>query len=259
MDEIVSLAPNVTDIIVELGLSDQIVACTSYCEYEECESIGGWLSPDYNRLRQIDPDLIFTSDPLQEEISEQVSSMGYENIHTNPSRFSDLTGLIETVGGKIGADKESKELVNDVVRRYHKVKDIGTDRDTSVYCEEWDTPPMAGGNWVPDMVSATGRKYPFVGSGERSCTVTEAQFQNIEPEYFISHLCGQGKMTEFRSIRDRWDYKGDVYFVDDKYMNRLSTKTVTGLEIISEIVGDGDFNHADKYSKVSYEEATQNR
>lgn len=259
MSEIVSLAPNVTDIIVELGLSDQIVACTSYCEFEECEDIGGWLSPDYNRLRQIEPDLVFTSDPLQEEISGQVRSMGYETIHTNPSRFSDLTGLIETVGEEIGADGASEELINDVVRRYHKVKDIGTDENASVYCEEWDTPPMAAGNWVPDMIRATGKEYPFVESGERSSTVTENQFQDVEPEYFISHLCGQGKMTEFRSVRNSWDYDGDVYFVDDKYMNRLSTKTVTGLEIISEIVGDGNFNHSDKYSKISYEEATRSR
>lgn len=253
MDKIVSLAPNITDIIVDLDMENKIVACTSHSDLRGCKEIGDWLSPDYKRLRDFDPDIVMTSDPLQQDIKNEIENMGYNTLHTEPTRFSDLTDLIQTIGETIDADERSDQLIDNVVRRYHKVKESSTSKEATVYCEEWDTPPMAAGNWIPDMVDAVGGSYPFVQGGDRSTSITEDQFKQQKPDYFISHLCGQGKMTNFRSIRDNWSYDGDVYFVEDQYMNRLSTKTVIGLEIICEIVCDEDFGHSQKYCQMTPE------
>ena len=67
---IISLAPNITEILFGLGLGDQVVGVTRYCDYPaealKREKIGGMLDPDIERISVLDPDLIiaFRGNPL---------------------------------------------------------------------------------------------------------------------------------------------------------------------------------------------------
>jgi iron complex transport system substrate-binding protein len=67
---IISLAPNITEILFGLGLGGQVVGVTRYCDYPaealKREKIGGMLDPDIERISVLDPDLIiaFRGNPL---------------------------------------------------------------------------------------------------------------------------------------------------------------------------------------------------
>ena len=59
---IVSLAPNITEILFALGLGDRIVGVTRYCDYppeaRKREKVGGLLDPDLEKIRALRPDLV---------------------------------------------------------------------------------------------------------------------------------------------------------------------------------------------------------
>ena len=59
---IVSLAPNLTEILFELGLGDQIVGVTNYCTYPpealEKEKVGGFINPNLEKIVSLKPDLV---------------------------------------------------------------------------------------------------------------------------------------------------------------------------------------------------------
>jgi iron complex transport system substrate-binding protein len=59
---IISLAPNITEILYALGLGDRIVAVTRYCNYPEAAKakpkVGGMIDPDIERIKALSPDLI---------------------------------------------------------------------------------------------------------------------------------------------------------------------------------------------------------
>jgi iron complex transport system substrate-binding protein len=67
---IISLAPNVTEILFALGLGDRVVAVTRYCDYPQAAKakpkVGGMLDPDIERIKALSPDLIvaFRGNPL---------------------------------------------------------------------------------------------------------------------------------------------------------------------------------------------------
>jgi len=67
---IVSLAPNITEILYALGLGKEIVGVTRYCDYPPDaltkEKVGGLIDPDLERIRALNPDLIiaFRGNPL---------------------------------------------------------------------------------------------------------------------------------------------------------------------------------------------------
>ena len=59
---IVSLAPSVTEILFALGLGDSVVGATEYCTYppeaKKVERIGGFASPNIEKIISLSPDLV---------------------------------------------------------------------------------------------------------------------------------------------------------------------------------------------------------
>ena len=59
---IVSLAPNITEILFALGLGDRVVGVTRYCDYppeaRAKDKIGGFIDPSVEKIRALDPGLV---------------------------------------------------------------------------------------------------------------------------------------------------------------------------------------------------------
>jgi len=73
---IISLAPNITEILYDLGLEQRVVAVTSYCNYpprvQEKPKVGGFSNPSLESIVAMRPDLvIMTDDGNPKEISEK--------------------------------------------------------------------------------------------------------------------------------------------------------------------------------------------
>lgn len=253
--KIISLAPNITEVVKTLNREKDIVACTENCDTKVAEEVGEWLSPKYARIKEIDPDIIFTSDDLQDDIRDKLISMNMNVCHTKPRDISDVIELTETVGDQINEQERAEKVTRRLLERIHTVKEQSLDSEKTVYCEEWDSPPMAAGNWVPKMIKFSGGKYPFVSVGERSKAVKYSEFRSEDPDIFISHICGQGRRSNFRSYREKWDYDGELYFFDDSYINQLSPRTIDGLEALAEVISGCNFGQNKLYTKVNYEDA----
>ena len=61
---IVSLAPSVTEVLFEAGAGARVVGVTSYCRFPPAAlslpKIGGYLTPNYEALVALQPDLVVT-------------------------------------------------------------------------------------------------------------------------------------------------------------------------------------------------------
>lgn len=68
---IISMAPNITEILFALGLREKVVGVTRYCDFpqeaRQKEKIGGMIDPSLEKIKSLNPDLIigFRGNPLQ--------------------------------------------------------------------------------------------------------------------------------------------------------------------------------------------------
>lgn len=68
---IVSLAPNITEILFALGLESRIVGVTRYCDFPPAagakEKIGGLVDPNVEKIQALEPDLVigFRGNPVR--------------------------------------------------------------------------------------------------------------------------------------------------------------------------------------------------
>lgn len=234
---VISLAPNITQIITYIGAEEKLVGHTAFTSVDSSKEVGGWLNPNYDTIEDLNPDIIFTSDLLQREVKRDLENQ-YNIHHSEPSSVQELIPLIETVGELI--DEDVSEDCDKLQSRIDTVKQyVESEADTKpvVYCEEWNDPPMVAGNWVPDVVDIAGGSYPFLDTGTRSKKISKDQFESEQPDYFISHVCGSGMNVDCSSIEDRgWDTPEEVYIFHDDLLNQLSPRLVDGVEYICNIL-----------------------
>ena len=237
---IVSLAPSATATLAALGLAERVVGVTAHCELDS-PTVGGWLNPDYDRLAELSPDLVCTSDALQAEIHEELEARGYNTYHHEPSRLDDVLEGFESVAAAAGAPDAGRDLRESADQRLAAVDERvearlaeGASRPT-VYCEEWSEPPMAAGNWVPDAVVAAGGRYPFVDPGDRSTEVDRETVERADPDHAVLHICGTGSQVSADRIHDRaWAVDPAVHVFDDSLLNQPSPHLIAGIEQLSQ-------------------------
>ncbi len=62
---IISLAPSITEILFALGLNEEIVGVTDFCDYPEAAlnkpRIGGFINPSIEKIVSLKPDLIIAT------------------------------------------------------------------------------------------------------------------------------------------------------------------------------------------------------
>ncbi|MGB0348106.1 MAG: helical backbone metal receptor, partial [Balneolaceae bacterium] len=63
---IISLVPSLTELLIDLGLSNQIVGRTRFCihpsnKISTIPNIGGTKNPNIEKIRDLEPDLVITN------------------------------------------------------------------------------------------------------------------------------------------------------------------------------------------------------
>lgn len=237
---VVSLAPSATQTVHALGLEDTLVATTEHTA--EHPDVGGWLTPDVDLVASYDPDLIILTDALQDSID--LGTLEADIIHVDPRTLEEVYESIHVIGEAITGDRTSStKLVDWMIGAFDEIKQSTPSERSqrpTVYCEEWSTPPMAAGNWVPEIVEMAGGEYPFVEAGDRSKKVPIETIEAASPEYVVLHICGDDAETEPESVAKRgWDIpaieSNDIYVVDDSLLNQPGPRLVDGAFELADI------------------------
>jgi len=238
--KLVSLAPSNTEIIYRLGLEKDLVATTSLCDHpreaREKNSVGGWTSGiDFEKIRKINPDLVLTSDSLQDKAVEELE--GLEVLHLTPQTVEEVFESIREIGKKLDAEKKAEQTVKEMKESLEGLK---TDSSPRIYCEEWTDPPMASGNWIPGLVERIDGEY-FLEEGERSREFELEKLKHFDPEYIFLNVCGARTNIDPEKVLERPEWQditavenGDVYVIDDTLLNRPGPRLVEGAEKIAE-------------------------
>lgn len=236
---VASLAPSATETLHAMGAPDVIAACTDHCPGDH-PSVGGWLAPDIDHVVDIDPDLAVTADPLQADIRDDLRDAGVAVLHLEPRTLDETVASVAELGDAVDRSRAADRLETEMRRRIDRVDaETPTDRPV-VYCEEWPTPPMAAGNWVPDAIEAAGARYPYVDPGERSRKIEYEAVVRHDPEHVILHYCGAGADANPSTFRERWDLDATVHVLHDDLLNQPSPRLVEGVERVASILHDYD-------------------
>ncbi len=119
---IVSLAPNITEILFALDLGNKVVGVTRFCDYPPQallkEKVGGMVDPSLEKIKSLNPDLIiaFRGNPIS--MITRLKSLGFPVfIFETGSNLESLFLMIERVGLLTRKTTEAHSLVSALRQR----------------------------------------------------------------------------------------------------------------------------------------------
>jgi iron complex transport system substrate-binding protein len=119
IDRIVSLAPNLTEIVYAVGAGDQLVGNTEYCDYplqaKSIAKIGDTMHPSVERIIALKPQIVLVSTASQlEAFTTQLDQQRIAVYVTNPHSLDEIFNSITVLGDLFGhhdwAIKVAQEL-----------------------------------------------------------------------------------------------------------------------------------------------------
>ena len=133
-ERIISMAPNLTEILFALGLDDEIVGVTLDSDYPPAagkkRKVGTFWQPNIEAVIAAKPDLVITLGfDQQRELAERLKRIGYNSLVLNIKKVSELFEAIETIGAAIGKRSEANELVYDITAKLDKLSALVSTND----------------------------------------------------------------------------------------------------------------------------------
>ena len=162
----ISLAPATTEILFALGLDEEIVGVSSFCNYplkaKTKEKVGTFSQPNVEKIISLKPDIIFCTGLEQTPVVNALRQLNLKVYVSDPSNIKELLNSIRDIGRLTGREKEADTLINkmeQVLGQVNvKVKLIPPEKRLKVFIEIWHDPLMTVGkkSFVDEVLTLAG-------------------------------------------------------------------------------------------------------
>ena len=248
---VVTLAPSLTETIYFLGGENLIKGTDINSDYPETISkvkkVIGWdMTPDYEMLLALAPDVIFASEMTSFAEISNMEKLGLTVYCVkNPADFDELFESILTIGNVIGKTDEAVELVESLNERVEAVTDAmkKCDDKNLVFYELDATDPTkpwtAGKNtFISGIIALScGENLGDELEGEWAQIGLEALIK-ADPDVILLGDAAHGNSPEAVAARTGWNElsavkNGKLFEFDDNLVSRPGPRLVEGLEVIA--------------------------
>jgi iron complex transport system substrate-binding protein len=180
-EKIVSLSPNLTEIVFALGLGDKVVAVSSDCDWpaeaKDKPKVGSFWQPNTEAIIAAKPDLVVCETFLQQkEAAETLKRAGLQVISLHVESIEELYNAILQIGSASGCSDKAELLAAKIKNELEQIRIKTSSAKKVMVLWVLQTEPMrvvgvktfvneiidiAGGQ---NVIAPTGDQYPAVGT-----------------------------------------------------------------------------------------------
>jgi len=249
-DRIVSLAPNLTEILFALGLEKEIVGTTLHCDYPpaaaEKPKVGTFWQLDIEAVVAARPELVITLGfEQQKNLAERLKRIGYNSLTVNIEKVNDLFGAVAKIGQATGKKHQANELISNIRNKLDILSVlVGTEAKVRVLWVVQREPLRVAGRdtFINEMIELAGgenairptvHKYPPIGSEQVIACGADVI---IEPAMDQEDIADQqdkalqywSKFENLPAVVNR-----RIYVIRGDIVSRLGPRLYEGIETIA--------------------------
>ncbi|MFA5374436.1 MAG: ABC transporter substrate-binding protein [Dehalococcoidia bacterium] len=243
---IISIAPANTEILFALGLGDKIVGVTDYCNYPPealaKEKVGGFSTPNIEKIIDLDPDVIFAAPKHEAEVITQLEDLGLKVIALTPATIDETYDAIVLVGSVMGVQEAASSLIENMKSEISTVTslvaNLSDEEKPNVFYIVWHDPLMtAGGDTLAgQLIELAGGKNIFDNLSDY-VTVSIESVLDGEPEVIIAGTSmGSGADAPFEWAQEESRLQetealneGKVFSINTDLVGRFGPRIVDAL------------------------------
>jgi len=248
IERIVSLAPNLTEIVYAVGAGDRLVGRTRYCDYppevKNVAEIGDTMTPSIERIIALKPQVVLVSTASQlEAFTKQLDQQKIAVYVTNPRSLDEVFRSVTTLGDLFGTRDRAEKLVADLRRRADAVTAaVGATKPITVFYQVSDEPLYTIGreSYLTDLVRRAGGVSVTADVANAFPRFSDEAALAARPEAIIlptGGSMGTANSTVAASLKNSpAALNNRVYKINEDHLQRPGPRLVDGLEEMARVL-----------------------
>ncbi len=239
---VVSLAPNITEIVFAVGAGDKLVGVTTFCNYpaaaNQIKKVGDTLKPNIETIVALRPQVVLVSTASQLEgfiglLDEQQISV----LVTNPSSVEGVFESMAKIGEALGKSGEAKVVVARLRERVEGVREsaakIKYEKPQTVFVQIDPTLYTIGkASFITDLVKIAGGRSVTGDLESAYPKVSREAAKAYDPSVIILSDSPDNRepndvFADSEAVRD-----GRIVRIDADVLSRPGPRIVDALELI---------------------------
>jgi len=233
VERVVSLAPSLSEIVVELGAADLLVGVLDAGErpapLKDLPSVGRYGQLDIERLLSLRPDLLLlwpgSVGPAQKE---QLARLGIPTLVAEPHDLAQLTAQVAEIGQRLGRAQAGQVLAAQLDQQLAQLRQrYRRESPLPVFYQVWDRPlyTVGGGQIISDALAVCGARNVFADQPLPAPQVSIESVLQRNPQAILA--TAQGQLDAWKAWPQIAAVKqGRLLLVTDKGLERPSGQMV---------------------------------
>ena len=241
---IVSLAPNITEVLFHIGAGEKIVGADEYSTYpEEAKDIlrvNNHAAANYELILSLEPDLVIAwQSGNGNKIIDPLRKLGIPVFVVETNKMDAIPSLFRRFGKLSGHGDQAEQRAHEFSRRLQELRAAQAGKSViKVFYQIWDEPliTLNGEHMVSDIINLCGGVNVF------SDAIPLVPYVNIEtvvvadPEVIIAGGSREERPAWFESWQ-KWSgisavINQHIYLIPSDLMQRHSARILDGMELM---------------------------
>jgi iron complex transport system substrate-binding protein len=191
VNRIVSLAPNLTEIVFALKEENHLAGDTDFCDYPPEAArkphVGGPVNPNLEEIVKLHPDLILATSINRRETVDALDRLGLPVYFTDPHSVDEMIASVERLGSVLGAEKSAAALAEDLRARLAAVdRRLAGAAPSHVLFVVWTDPliSIGRGTFIADALRHA-RARSVVETDTEWPRINLEEIIRLQPEYLV--------------------------------------------------------------------------
>jgi iron complex transport system substrate-binding protein len=252
---IVSLAPNLTEIVFALRKGDQLAGDTDFCDYppaaKKKKHVGGPVNPNFEQIVALKPDLILATSINRRETVDALDRLGLPVFLTDPHSVDEMVATVEHIGAALNSAGTTAPLVSDLRARLADLdRRLAGAQPRRVLFVVWTDPliSVGRGTFIADALRHAGAQ-SVVDTTTEWPRVNLEEIVKLQPEFLLFASAHGGDMQrDIDALRSRPGWRqldalrlGNIVVISDA-INRPAPRMVDAIEQLAHAVHPESFH-----------------
>jgi len=247
---IVSLAPNITEIVFALGQEHRLIGVTRFSDFppeaKQIPCVGSYVNLDLEKIVSLKPDLcIATKDGNPREVASSLESLKIPVYAVDPRNLASVMDTIVEMGRLLNVIEKAGKLVENMRSRIERVDAMvsKTEHRPRVFFQIGVSPIVSVGTntYIHELIVRAGGRNLAAGHVPYP-RFSREQVLVLSPEVFIITSMERGKV--FEKVKAEWCRWSDlpavrndrIILVDSNILDRPTPRMVDGLELLVRVI-----------------------
>ena len=252
---IVSLSPNVTELLYGVGAFSQVVGVSDYCSYppqvKKLPSVGGWYNPSLEKLAAMRPDLVIVDDGEAPFVEDNFHKLGLRLLVVPTHRVEDVYRAMAELGKATGHEAQAVQLAAATKQALARVAQKTAPLPKPSVVLIVDRTPgtlrelvtATTGSYLAELVVIAGGRIAVPPSKDGYAKLGKEDLLAANPDVILDFVHGSDsrfagnlmeawrEMPDLRAVRS-----GRVYGVNQDYVPHASQRMVQTAELFARLI-----------------------